>query len=183
MSGRESRLFPEGENLRSDLNELCNRVIQDNEKDWQVIRKWFSRHTQSEAEEAASYRGKDQTTALHIACRGFVPFDVVQMLVNACTRALDWEDDFGWLPLHYACHHGVREEVLQLILVKNPDAVKVTDTKGRNPLHFAVGKMGKLQGHFASTVFTALTQTGAAKVADKKGDGKCLCGSLHYVRG
>ena len=76
MSARESNIF-EGENLRSDLHELCSRMKSEN-NDWEVIRKWFARHTQSEADEAASYKGKDRTTALHVACRSFAPLDLLK---------------------------------------------------------------------------------------------------------
>jgi len=168
-SGRSSNFSNDEPEFRTDLHELCDQLQDEKDNDWEVIRTWFSRHSTLEASDGTLYRGRDGSTALHLVCRSWVPLDVVEMLIDANTSALDWEDDSGWLPLHYACHHGVSVEVLELLLAKNPGGLQVSDTKGRNPLHFAVGNIGKKNGLFKSSVFTALTQNGAAQVADKKG--------------
>lgn len=136
---------------------------------WELIRVWFTRHSELEAHEAASYRAKDGTTALHIACQKNAPFDILTKIISACPNILEWDDEFGWLPLHYACHHGVSEDILQTLIARNPSTVRVTDTKGRNPLHFAVGNVGKARAAFPSAIFNSLSKHGAAKVADVTG--------------
>jgi len=140
-----------------------------NQQLWELIRVWFTRHSELEAHEAASYRAKDGTTALHLACQKNAPFDILAKVISACPNILEWDDEFGWLPLHYACHHGVSEDILQTLIARNPSTVRVTDTKGRNPLHFAVGNVGKTRAAFPSAIFNSLSKHGAAKVADVTG--------------
>ncbi len=172
MNRRDDDFLVVEETLRSDLYELFERVKDNskNDKDWIVIRKWFTRHSGADISEAASYKAKNGTTALHLACRKGAPFEIVELVIDACPESLEWEDEFGWLPLHYACHHGVEQKVLDELLNRNPDTVKVTDTKGRNPLHFAVGNVGnKTNDPFASIVFNTLSKNGAAQAVDITG--------------
>jgi len=172
-SGRSSTNSETGLNIaRNDLFELCH--IEHQGGDWEVLRKWFSRHSSMEAHDAASYRGRDGKSALHTLCTNNAPLDVVQIVFSANSAAIDWDDDGGWTPLHYACHHGVDEEVLQFLISKNPNGTKDTDLNGRNPLHFAVGNQRK--GLFGSSIFISLAEHGAVKAADKKG----MC-PLHYA--
>ncbi len=151
---------------RITLYELCRDT---SESDWGVIRDWFATNGRLDASDAASFRGRDGTTALHLVCRNYAPLDIVKLLVDANPNALDWEDEFGWLPLHYACHHGINEQVVNLLVSQNASSVNVTDKKGRNPLHFAVGNVGKQHGLFQSSIFSSLAQHGAINVADNKG--------------
>jgi hypothetical protein len=153
---------------RKELYELCQKDAF-RERDWDLIRNWFATNSSSDACDAAMYRGREGTAALHMVCQNYPPLDIVQILIKANPDAVDWDDEFGWLPLHYACHHGISEEVIEFLLSHNSRSLHTTDKKGRNPLHFAVGNLGKKAGLFRSVVFSKLAQDGAVNVADKKG--------------
>lgn len=66
-SGRSS-VFSENESSRRrELHELLLSI--NNENDWVGIHNWFDSNSDADASDAAMFRARDGTTALHLACR------------------------------------------------------------------------------------------------------------------
>jgi ankyrin repeat protein len=164
-----------------ELRHLCE-VAQD-DRGWEKVRNWFLSHSAIESKKSVSRTGEDGTVAIHMACKSSAPLDIIEMLLNACEDSLEFKDDYGWCPLHYACHYGASEEVIRVLILSCPKVLKEEDSKGRNPLHFAVGNKCK-DMPFSASVFTMLTQSGAAKQVDAKGMLVSFSNSISfYTRG
>jgi len=93
--------------------------------------------------DAARYKGRDGSTALHHACNRRCPDpDVADGLIRAYPDALLDEEEKGWTPLHYACRFKAPKDVVRLLLHLFPDkgcqAVFKRDRLGRTPLYYAV---------------------------------------------
>ncbi len=149
-----------------ELRRLCE--IAKDERGWERVRKWILSHTAVETQTAILQTGENGTSAIHLACKNLAPLDVVEMLLNACEDALELTDEHGFCALHYACHHGADEGVLKVLILSCPKVLKKKDSKGRNPLHFAVGNKCK-ETPISPTIFTMLTQSGAARQMEAKG--------------
>lgn len=149
-----------------ELRRLCE--IAKDERGWERVRKWILSHSPVETKSAILQAGENGTSAIHMACKNLAPLDVVEMILNACEDALELSDDHGFCALHYACHHGANEEVLKVLILSCPKILTKKDSKGRNPLHFAVGNKFKATP-IPPSVFTMLTQTGAARQMEAKG--------------
>mmetsp|Transcript_19907 Transcript_19907/g.29820 ORF Transcript_19907/g.29820 Transcript_19907/m.29820 type:complete len:626 (-) Transcript_19907:125-2002(-) len=153
-----------------ELHRLCE-VAKDSDdgRGWERVRNWFLSHSISESESAITRVGGDGsgTTAIHMACKNSAPLDIIEMFLNACEDSLELRDSHGWCPLHYACHYGASEEVLKVLILSCPKMLREQDSKGRVPLHFAANNCKHLP--FTASIFTMLTQSGAAKRSDVKG--------------
>ena len=149
-----------------ELRRLCE--VAKDEKGWEKVRRWILSHSAVENQTAILQLGENGTSAIHLACKNLAPLDVVEMILNACEDALELSDDHGFCALHYACHHGAKEEVLKLLILSCPKILKKKDSKGRNPLHFAVGNKFKATP-ISPSIFTMLTQSGAARQMEAKG--------------
>lgn len=148
------------------LQHLCETAK--NERGWEEVRSWFFTDSTKECKSALSQKGENGTTTMHYVCKNNTPLDIIEKMINSNGKLLELRDSHGWCPLHYACHFGANKDVIKVFILSCPKIVKREDSKGRNPLHFAIGNKCKSEP-FTISVFTLLTQSGAARKIDSKG--------------
>lgn len=88
----------------------------------------------------AKYRDIDGLSALHWACSGGPPLEVVQALLDAYPSAIKKLDKEGSTPLHFATHYAASVPVVDALLKTYPKAASKRDKHGRSPLFHAVDK-------------------------------------------
>ena len=89
---------------------------------------------------AARYRDGDGLLALHWACSGGPPVDVVERLLEVYPSAARKVDAEGSTPLHFAAHYRAAIPVTEALIRVYPEAVSAMDRYGRTPLYHAVEK-------------------------------------------
>lgn len=130
-----------------ELYNLC-LYVKDAEEDagesLRKLRNWlalkqFTTSSESAAKlirAAATYRGYDNMTPLHLVLGRAVPIDVVEMLIQHAPETLRMTNSNGKLPLHLACRFGVSLEILDLLITSYPQGIEARDNNGRKPSCF-----------------------------------------------
>ena len=82
---------------------------------------WYS-STSTHVVAQRDHRGK---TPLHCACAKFVPWQIVQLLLDAHPAAAKVRTrDHGQTPLHLACEYNAPRQTIHLLVDAYPEAVK-----------------------------------------------------------
>jgi len=92
----------------------------------------------------AKYRDADGLYALHWACSGGPPVEVIQVLLQTYPSAAKKIDQEGSTPLHFACHYSASVNVMEALLKVYPKAIRLQDRYGRTPLFHAVDKASSM---------------------------------------
>ena len=90
---------------------------------WERIRRWLWAHQdQEDRATAASVRGNNGVTPLHLVCKlPNPPADIVQALLEEAPDTVILADTHGWIPLHRACASGASGEVLKILTNAYPE--------------------------------------------------------------
>jgi ankyrin repeat protein len=75
---------------------------------------------------------------LHTCIYNDMPYEVVEMILNAYPRALKVEDSRNILPLSLELQQEARDDVIRLLVQKYPRAVCKASSEGLLPIHYAV---------------------------------------------
>jgi hypothetical protein len=86
------------------------------------------------------HRDGDGLSALHWACSGGPPVQVVQALLEAYPSAVKKVDVEGSTPLHFASHYSSSPAVVRALVERYPRAASIKDKYGRTPMYHAVDK-------------------------------------------
>lgn len=149
----------------------------------QAVREWLLSHPgRDNRARAASFRGRFQTTPLHMLCKipgpPGPPPDILGSVLGCQPEAAGSVDNNGWVPLHHACANGAGYRSLAMLCDVLPSAKVAQDLRGRTPLHFTFfrsqvggGGLGTRESEEANAaaIVSLLSDTGAAELADEGG--------------
>jgi ankyrin repeat protein len=93
----------------------------------------------------AKYQDADGLLALHWACSGGPPVDVVKALLQSYPAAARHVDSDGSAPLHFAAHYGGSPSVIHALIHEYPEASSLKDKFGRTALYHAVVKSAGME--------------------------------------
>jgi len=118
-----------------ELYDLCMHAREDSEESVNKLRQWLLCNIENKKRfhAAATYRGYDNMTPLHLMLGRRLPLDVIEILIKHAPEALGMKNCNGKLPLHLACRFGASLQVLDLLISAYPESIHVLDTNDKKP--------------------------------------------------
>ncbi len=158
--------FPPSKAMKNinELYHLCLHVKdakEDAGESLKNLRNWLALKQSTSSSEsstkliraAATYRGYDNMTPLHLVLGRAVPIDVVEMLIQLAPETLRMKNSNGKLPLHLACLFGTSLEILDLLITNYPQGLEARDNNDRKPSCFL-----SMNDYYSSTDSTSKNQ-------------------------
>uniref|UniRef100_A0A7S4MNM5 Ion transport domain-containing protein n=1 Tax=Odontella aurita TaxID=265563 RepID=A0A7S4MNM5_9STRA len=128
----------------SRLRNLCRQAQRGAQgSGWDAIREYLASIETAGGKKlvAENVEGRHLATPLHLVCCRDPPPDVVEVLIQASARPVQWPDANGMLPIHAACMYRASAEVVKLLVDAFPESLCKLDDKRRTPLHWATRNM------------------------------------------
>ena len=118
-----------------ELYDLCMLAREDNEESVNRLRQWLLCNIENKKRfhAAASYKGYDNMTPLHLMLGRRLPLDLIEILIKHAPEALRIENCNGKLPLHLACRFGASLQILDLLISAYPESIQKLDTNNKKP--------------------------------------------------